>query len=188
METQGTRKSVFDTVYDANMEKVYKVAYYYSGNHHTAQDITQAVFMKLYTNMDNINMKNVEAWLKTTAKHMALNENKASVKRLKNEDLALDVDNTFDKVIYMDSLEDSFIKKINMKERAEFAERIYADLYQKNERWYEAMTITYILQKPQKEVAETMGVSLSVLQMMLYRAKKWIRKRYQNQFDHLDES
>ena len=102
METQGTRKSVFDTVYDANMEKVYKVAYYYSGNHHTAQDITQAVFMKLYTNMDNINMKNVEAWLKTTAKHMALNENKASVKRLKNEDLALDVDNTFDKVIYME--------------------------------------------------------------------------------------
>jgi len=187
METQSIRRSSFDTVYDANMEKVYKVAYYYSGNHHTAQDVTQTVFIKLYMNMDNINMKNVEAWLKTTAKHMALNETKADAKKVDIEELAEDIDMVIDKEVYLESLEDSLIREINEKERMEFGERIYADLYRKNKRWYEAMTITYILQRPQKEVAKTMGVSLSVLQMMLYRAKNWIRKNYQNQFDHLDK-
>ena len=59
METQCMRKISFDTVYDANMEKVYKVALYYSKDHDRAQDITQQVFMKLYINLDNINMDNV---------------------------------------------------------------------------------------------------------------------------------
>ena len=188
MKTQCIGKSAFDTVYDANMENVYKVALHYSGNHDRAQDITQQVFMKLYINMENINMSHVEAWLKTTVKHIALNERKITARRNRHEQLMADVESTVDKVVYLESLEDSFASKLSIKERAELAEQIYADLYQKNERWYEAMTITYVLQKPQKEVAKTMGVSLSVLQMMLYRAKNWIRKHYQKQYDHLDEA
>lgn len=187
MATQCTGKEAFDTVYDANLEKVYKVAYYYSGNHHTAQDITQCVYMKLYTNIENVNMKNVEAWLKTTAKHMALNE-VTKYGRNKLEKPSGDMADEMDNVIYLESIEDDFIQRLHTTERAKLAEQIYADLYQKNERWYEAMTITYILQKPQAEVAKTMGVSLSVLQMMLYRAKNWIKKRYQKQFDHLDKA
>ena len=35
----------------------------------------------------------------------------------------------------------------------------------------------YLLEKPQKEVAREMGISLEVLHSMLYRAKKWIRKK-----------
>lgn len=186
METQCMRKESFDTVYDANMEKVYKVALYYSKNQDRAEDITQQVFMKLYINMDNINTDNIGAWLITTAKHIALNERKAYVRRSKQEELLPNVESLVDKQIYLDSLEDAMVGKLSVAERAELAEKIYADLYQKNERWYEAVTITYILQKPQKEVAKTMGVSLNVLQMMLYRAKNWIRKRYQEEFDHLN--
>ena len=100
MATQCTGKEAFDTVYDANLEKVYKVAYYYSGNHHTAQDITQCVFMKLYTNIENVNMKNVEAWLKTTAKHMALNE-VTKYGRNKLEKPSGDMADEMDNVIYL---------------------------------------------------------------------------------------
>ena len=37
-----------------------------------------------------------------------------------------------------------------------------------NPSWYEAVTITYVLEKPQKEVAEIMGVKLETLHSMLY--------------------
>ena len=57
-----------------------------------------------------------------------------------------------------------------------------------NERWYEAVTLTYCLEKSQREVAEIMGVSVEVLHSMLYRAKKWIRKNYEDQFELLSKA
>ncbi|WP_420341682.1 sigma factor-like helix-turn-helix DNA-binding protein [[Clostridium] scindens] len=48
--------------------------------------------------------------------------------------------------------------------------------------------MTYVLEKPQKEVAEIMGVKLETLHSMLYRAKKWIRKHFEEQFDHLNKA
>lgn len=186
MEIKSIRKSAFDAVYDANAEKVYRIALYYSGDHHAAEDITQTVFMKLYTNMENINVDRIEAWVKTTAKHMALNYSR----HLQYEfDLPVeDMEYIIDSNVYMDSVEDVFVDYSCETRRTKLAENIYEALYCKNVRWYEAVTITYILEKPQKEVAETMGMSLGALQLTLHRAKKWIRKSYQEQLDHLDET
>ena len=189
MKVQCISKDAIDALYTENVKGIYQIAYKYTENHHTAQDITQQVFMKLYINADNINMNNVKAWLRITAKHMSINErNKILGIKRRKEVLMPDMEEMVDSIVYLESLEDILISKIDTKERAALAGQIYAELYQKNERWYEAMTITYILQKPQKEVAETMGISLSALQMMLYRAKNWVRKRYQNQFEHLNKA
>lgn len=64
-------------------------------------------------------------------------------------------------------------------------ENIFEALYKKNSRWYDVITITYILGKPQKEVAENMGITLDVLHSTLYRAKKWIRKNYAEEYARL---
>lgn len=187
MKTQCIGKNAFDTVYDANMEKVYKVALYYSRDEEKAKDITQQVFLTLYINMDNINVDNVEPWLKRTAKHMALNEKKARITRYEFENPVPEVESVVDKDVYVESLEDCYFRNLDINARRDLADEIYEKLYEKNQRWYEAMTVTYVLQKPQKEVAETMGISVNGLQMILYRAKRWIRKRFQEQYDHLDE-
>ena len=119
---------------------------------------------------------------------MAMNERRNHIRHIQKETLVPDIENEMDNIVYLESLEDTFLSNLETKVRAEFAQQIYAELYEKNKRWYEAVTITYILQKPQKEVAETMGISLGGLQMMLYRAKNWIRKRYQKQYEHLNEA
>ena len=69
-----------------------------------------------------------------------------------------------------------------------FIEDIFGELYRMNERWYDAITITYLLEKPQKEVAEELGVSLEILHSMLYRAKRWIRKKYREEYDRLSDT
>ena len=126
-------------------------------------------------------MNAVNTWLLTTAKHMALNHNRD------NERITL-----IEEVIFKDepgeSLEDSFIRKLREKEHRELAESIFSELYRFNERWYDAVMITYFLEKPQKEVAEVMGVSVEVLHSMLYRAKRWIRKNYEEKYQHMDKA
>ena len=124
--------------------------------------------MKLYMNMENINMKAINTWVIVTAKHMALNYHRDHGREMADEDIALKVEPT-------DSLEDDFFT-------------IFSRLYEENPRWHEALTITYLLEKPQKEVAEIMGVSLSVLHSMLYRAKQWIKKNYEEEFERLNDA
>ena len=181
MRVKSIGKTAFDAIYEANVDCVFRTAQIHSGNHHAAEEITQNVFVKLYINMDNVNMNAVNTWLLTTAKHMALNHNRD------NERITL-----IEEVIFKDepgeSLEDSFIRKLREKEHRELAESIFSELYRFNERWYDAVMITYFLEKPQKEVAEVMGVSVEVLHSMLYRAKRWIRKNYEEKYQHMDKA
>ena len=81
-----------------------------------------------------------------------------------------------------------FIRKLKERASRELVKDIFSALYDLNPSWYEAVTITYVLEKPQKEVAEIMGVKLETLHSMLYRAKKWIRKHFEEQFDHLNKA
>ena len=181
MVTNGTKESAFDAIYESYSDRVYKTALHYSNNHHTAEEITQTVFMKLYINMDNINMSAVRKWLSTSAKHMAMND-----KRDRKRELLID-EFTEEEELGSGDLEDEFLRNQWEKEHSEFASSIFADLYSLNPKWYDAITITYFLEKPQKEVAEVMGMDIDSLHSMLYRARKWIRKNYEARYNNLKE-
>lgn len=184
MGIKSIGKVSFDAIYDAHAEEIYQIALYYSGNHHAAEEITQSVFMKLYVNLDHANIGNVPEWLRVTAKHMTLNYKKHYYRQRPEEN----IEEILDDVEVADSAEDEFMDRLCEEEYKEFADSIFEELYRVNKRWYYAITITYCLEKPQKEVAETMGVSLEVLHSMLYRAKKWIRKHYEERYGHLDDA
>lgn len=174
-----TKESAFDAIYESYSDRVYKTALHYSNNHHTAEEITQTVFMKLYINMDNINMDAVGKWLLTSARHMAMND-----KRDRKRELLIDEFTDEDEPCF-GSLEEDFLRNLWEKEYSKLASDIFADLYSLNPKWYDAITITYFLEKPQKEVAEVMGMDIEALHSMLYRARKWIKKNYQARYNHL---
>lgn len=85
-----------------------------------------------------------------------------------------------------EGLDAQLIEVFRQKECRELHDTIFADLYEKNSRWYEAVTVSYTLDKLQKEVAEKMGISVDTLYSTLYRAKQWIKKYYEEQFHQLD--
>ena len=177
--------SAFDIIYENNAGAVYQTALRYSGNHHTAEEITQTVFMKLYMNMEGVNERAVNAWLLTAAKHMAMNYTRGLRREVLKAELLYCEDNA--RVPVVRSPEDEMIENLYREEDKELTEDIFANLYRVNPKWYFAVTVTYFLERPQKETAETLGISQEALHSMLYRAKKWIRKKYQKQFDHLHE-
>ena len=85
-----------------------------------------------------------------------------------------------------EGLDAQLIEVLRQKDCRELHDTIFADLYEKNSRWYEAVTVSYTLDKPQKEVADKMGISVDTLYSTLYRAKQWIKKHYEEQFHQLD--
>lgn len=183
MEVKVVRKSDFDTIYRQNVGYVYATAVKYTKNHHTAEEVVQNVFMKYFMNMENTNSDAVRAWLILTAKYMAMNVKRDYQKEYLVE--GMNIKEEMDLSESVESPEEVFARKFKEREYMKLKENIFEALYKKNSRWYDVITITYILGKPQKEVAENMGITLDVLHSTLYRAKKWIRKNYAEEYARL---
>lgn len=185
MEVKSVKKTDFDAIYKGNVGYVYATAIKYTKNHHTAEEIVQNVFLKYYVNMENTDADAARAWLILTTKYMALNVNRDHRRECLVEEI--DIQKKRELSEYAESPEDVFEKKLHERKYIELKENIFEALYEKNPRWYDVITITYILGKPQKEVAENMGMTLDVLHSTLYRAKQWIRKNYAEEYAHLSE-
>jgi RNA polymerase sigma-70 factor (ECF subfamily) len=186
VEVESVAEAVFDIIYERYSESVYRTARKYSGNHHNAEEIFQNVFLKLYLHIDHVDVDAAGKWLTLTAKNMALNYKRDHAREYLVEELCYEEENNF--VDSEDDPENLFFRKLRDNQCKELTEDIFEALYRKNPRWYDAVTITYVLERPQKEVADVMGISLEVLHSMLYRAKKWIRKNYEEKYDHLDRA
>ena len=186
VEMELTGNTDFDEIYRSNAEVVYKAAVKYSGNHHEAEEIAQSVFLKLYMNMGHINLEAARGWLILTTKYMALNRNRDLEREyLVDEFIGSEEADTAE---IAENPEDIFLRKIKERQYMRLKEEIFEALYAKSPRWYDAVTITYVLEKPQKEVAEKMGVTLEVLQAVLYRARRWMRENYAEEYAHLDNA
>lgn len=182
VESEDVKKAEMDRLYHEYASKVYRTADCYVREHFAAEEITQDVFMKLYMNLEDIRMEAVYWWLLTTARNMAMNYERDRKREIPVEEIEGVMTD-----YYVDGLDDQLVRLICQKEYAELSETIFDALYLKNPRWYEAVSITYGLGRPQKEVAESMDISLEVLHSILYRAKKWVRDNYEEQFHQLKE-
>ena len=170
----------FDDIYRRNVSSVYLTALHYSENEHASEEITQEVFLKLYINRDNINPKGISTWLITTAKNMARNYKRDCWHEIPKDEIY-----ETNEELWVESPEEDILSILQNEEYSKLTDCILEDLYRINTRWYDAVTITYVLEKPQREVAENMNVPLSVLHSMLYRAKKWIQNKYKEEYDRL---
>lgn len=170
-----------DNVYDEYSSLVYRTVMYYCNDSNVAEDLVQDVFERLCVNVDNVKSDAVKTWLVTTAKNVTRNYKRDRWYEILDETAFDDKNGRWTS----ESLEDGFIEILRRNEYRELTDRIFADLYRKNVRWYDEMTITYILQKPKSEVAEGLGISIDLLYTDLSRARRWIENRYREEYDRL---
>ena len=166
----------YHEVYEKYKSLVLKVAYNYSGDYDVAEDIMQNTFLKLYMYFEEMHQGNLKSWLYTTAKHMALNYRKKAGREVLEDDDA--EKETVLESISSKSVEEEFFEVERDDALMALNETIMLAVLEKNPRWYEALRLIYLMDVPQKKVAEEMGIPISVLHSLLHRAKEWIRKEY----------
>ena len=181
LESEDAKRAELDRLYRKNVSKVYQTANYYVQDHFAAEEITQEVFLKLYDKLGDIRMDAVYWWLLTTAKNMAINYERDR----KRETLVEEIEETEE--LQEKGVDEQLVDLMKQEEYCELTDEIFEALYAKNPRWYEAISVTYFLDMPQKEVAKSMDISLEVLHSTLYRAKKWIKEYYKEQFHQLND-
>lgn len=178
-----TEKHEFNEIYDEYKNLVLKAAYTYSGNYDVAEDIAQSTFLQLYIYYNDMNHSNIKSWLYTTAKHNALNYKKKANREILGDELLEEsgVQET------MESAEDTFMDEMIEFDRSQLHGRIFSALLEKNQRWYDAISLVYFLEIPQARVAEEMGIRIEVLHSILHRAKSWIKKNFGVEYDEMNK-
>ncbi len=72
------------------------------------------------------------------------------------------------------------------KDEIECACRILAALKTKKRKWYNLAVYADSHEMPRQEIADRMGSCLNAVMSTLTRIKDWIRKKYKNEFDHIN--
>lgn len=175
MHTKDKNIDAFCVIYEKHKDVILKIVMRYSNiNYHVAQEITQEVFVKLYEHFDTYEEDYLFQWMIITAKNEAINYLKKGARELTDENIVFDKES----VEMVPSAEETVLERIEIENRIRKGRYLLDQLYEINERWYEAVIMVYCEGRKQQEVADILGVSIDVLHSVLYRARKWIRENY----------
>ena len=92
-----------------------------------------------------------------------------------------------DEKVQEESAESRCLNELRHKKHKSVHDNVLAGVLKKNERWYQAIMLTYDTEITQIEAAEIRGISPQAVYTMLHRAKVWIRKKYGIEYEELDE-
>lgn len=185
-----TENVAFNEIYDKYKNLVLKVAHMYVGDLDTAEDITQDTFLALYRDMSvkeidrEEKYSNIKSWLYTTAKHLALNYRKKAARTVSADAMA--DDGVALKEPVSESLESEYFDMESHRICAEIHERIFTALMKKNPRWYEAVMMSGFRNMPAAEAAERLGINENAYYALVHRARQWIYKNFDVEYEELN--
>ena len=169
-------EEIFNDIYDKYVNAVWRTARYYSENQTDADEITQLTFVNLLVGYEKIRNKDaIESWLRTTAYRLACSQMRKRKLEMPMDDAELEAQ-MGEEIPSPDEL--IFMRERRRKEK-DLTSTMLDELYQHNEKWYDAVVRAYVLEIPQKEIAEEMGIRLEAFQSLLFRARKWMKTKYE---------
>lgn len=163
----------FTEIYVQYRKLVMKVAYDCLKDTFLAEEISQQVFTAFYEHMDSLRDESIKAWLMITTKNTIVDcVRKQRIRREKAVCLEAE------RCVMED--DDFFVEHI---ENGRLTLQILADLQERNQSWYEVVMDICVNEMSQREAAEHLGLTQQVLNAKLYRAKQYIRQKYQNDYE-----
>lgn len=177
MRGKKTKDEMFEGIYRTYQNDVYKISWYYTKDEYIAQDIAQKTFYKFYLHFENVNLEKVRSYLLRCARNLSYNW----LRDMKHEQGDY-IDNIPEESAILLSAEDEYIKDESCTAQRRFASEILQKVWEENESWYNILNLIYCLNKSHDEAARELGMSRDVLYNKLYRAKRWIRKHFEDEF------
>ena len=170
-----SKNARFTEVYNQYHRLVMKIIVNRLGNSYVAEEVVQQVFTSYYTKMDHIGDSIIKPWLIITAKN-------ATVDYLRKINSRIDL-YTIDYIQDFSIVAENNVEKVveNMV-NSQLTLRILGDVKAMNEDWYNIIVLVCMEGMSQEKAAEQLGFSYSVLRAKLYRARKYIRKKYGDEY------
>lgn len=183
MGMESNDRDGFNAVYCKYRNLIFQTVLMYTHNPEDAEDIVQEAFMRYYIYKSHSTVDNPKNWILVTAKNLANNH----VRRLHYERELIEKEGTAKthEVKTEADVADVFFENMWKREILEYTDKILGAVRARNKKWYDALIYAYCMEMPRQEIADCMGISVDALTGILRRAKKWIRKNYEDEYDHI---
>lgn len=147
---------------NAYSKRIFNMAYQFTGTYEEAQDLTQEIFMKLYTSLTKYDFeKNFSAWLLTLAKNYLIDQYRKTKWEKKTRD---DFNEQFLASDASDSPEAGILKEESKK-------TIWECLNQLSSEVRMTVILRDIQEKKYEEIAEIMSLPLGTIKSRVNRGK-----------------
>lgn len=178
----------FENIYREYGKRILNLAYRMTGREETARDLTQDVFVKVYENMETFRGESqVYTWIYRIATNHILNYLKKSQRR---RWVSL-MDKPLSEALKEDEIEPTFWGKSGAPspdrklERAEREKIIWSIVQSLPPKYRMPFVLNRYEDMSYKEIAETMGLSLSALEARIHRAKKMVTEKLEPWVEYL---
>jgi RNA polymerase sigma factor, sigma-70 family len=168
------RLEAFESLITKYKDKIYNIAYSYTANHSESDDITQNVFLKVYSNLDSFKGNSAfSTWLY----RITVNECYNGLKKRKNNLLSLDAQiKETGEACLKDIIADS---KSNAEETALKTEtqiRIRKTVLSLPDKYRMIITLRDIEDIPYGEISKIMNISQDKVKVWLFRARNKLKE------------
>jgi len=173
-----------EEIYKTFYQDIYRVCMHFVNDEYLAQDIMQQTFVRFYKHVEEINPTCVYAYLLRTVKNLICNYYRAYSREYL-------VDEIFEEAhpneMITVSLEEEYFRGKRSELEIELGKQIFDEMKVKQASYYKIFTMRYVEDKSHDEIAEELGITKEVLYSRIYRGKNWVRKRYEEAFENLEE-
>jgi RNA polymerase sigma-70 factor (ECF subfamily) len=172
------RLEAFEALMSKYKDRVYNIVFSFTAKHSESDDISQNIFLKVYSNLKSFKEKSsFTTWLY----RIAVNECYNGLKKRKNNILSLDAEiGKNENNSLKDIIED---KKSNIEEAAlskEIQLKIRKAILELPDKYRMIITLREIEDMPYEEISEIMQISQNKVKVWLFRARNKLKNNLNN--------
>jgi RNA polymerase sigma-70 factor (ECF subfamily) len=162
------KQGAWKMLVDSYSRKIFNMAFQFTGSHPEAEDLTQEIFMKVYSSLGKFDTeKNFTAWLLTLAKNHLIDEYRRTKWEKRNRD-------DFEEVLEREpgrggGVEDGAVHEENRKLLWQGLNRLPSDIRM-------AIILKEIQGKKYEEVSEVLHLPLGTVKSRINRGKLMLAK------------
>lgn len=179
----------FREIYHQYYRLVNKVVFSVLHDADFSEDVSQEVFLTFLEKADSLEEEFYRRWLLVNAKRKAIDfcrkayqvhEITAAVSAGEDDDEYMGNAEEWLNLRWQGHMEDEMAHKIVLKE---LADRLLADLADKNPDWYEIVMRMHIKGENADETARALGISVENLRAKRHRIKLWINEHFREEYE-----
>lgn len=172
------KEQKFTKVFRQYSRLVWKGTLRRTGEWTAAEEITQQVFLHYYEKMDSISDDFICPWLFLTAKNMVYDY----FRKMQVRNVVCSLEEVSEKAC---SDSDNTVMIVERLAKKMLVTHILEELHKYKPEWYDVIEAACIRELSNEEGAEYLGIPGEIFRGRLYRARRYIRKRYGDEFAEL---
>ncbi|UCG53377.1 MAG: sigma-70 family RNA polymerase sigma factor [Candidatus Latescibacterota bacterium] len=178
----------FDEIYKTYGDRILNLAYGLTADEDVARDLTQDIFLKVYQNLETFEQRShIFTWLY----RIAVNHITNHLKRERRRRWLSIMDERVADLIREEKVDPAFRERVVSQpaerklEVAERAEIVWAAVRSLPAKYRVPLVLSHYERLSYKDIADTMGLSLSAVESRIHRAKKQLIKKLEPWLDHI---